>query len=165
MRTLFRSRRVRTPSGAEWRVGRQWSPRGLPRWRRPSFGDDAEDTLDTAWAVSAFDVGGFDSIATLLGGIVLIVVLAVILVPLFVFGVELVIAGVVLAVGIVARSAFGRPWIVRATPTADPAAALAWKVRGWRRSEQLIEEIATELGAGLMPSPGEDRYGVSRSVS
>jgi hypothetical protein len=72
------------------------------------------------------------------------------------FGIELIIAGLIVAAGIVTRSVFGRPWIVLATPAADPAGALAWEVKGWRRSGQLIEEVTAELTAGLTPSPLED---------
>lgn len=84
------------------------------------------------------------------------VVIAVIVIPLLLFGIELIVAGLVVAAGIVARSMFGRPWIVLATPSANPAGALAWEIRGWRRLARLIEEVSTELAAGLTPSPVED---------
>jgi hypothetical protein len=92
----------------------------------------------------------------LLGGIIAAVVIAVIVIPLLLFGIELIIAGLVVAASIVARSIFGRPWIVLATPSADPAGALAWEIKGWRRSAQLIEQVASELAGGLTPSPVED---------
>jgi hypothetical protein len=83
---------------------------------------------------------------------VAVVVVAVVVVPLVLFGVELTIVRLLVAGGIVARSALGRPWVVVATPSADPADALAWEVRGWRRSSQLIEEVEAELAAGINPS-------------
>lgn len=150
------SRRVRTPSGVEWRVGRQWSPRRLPRWRRVRLGEDGERTLEAVWSIPPVDVGSFESFGALIGGIVVAVVIAVIVIPLLLFGIELIIAGLLLAVGIVARSILGRPWIVLATPSANPASALAWEVKGWRRSAQLIEEVSAELAAGLTPSPVKD---------
>jgi hypothetical protein len=155
MRIRIGSRRVRTPSGVEWRVGRQWSLRGLPRWRRVGIGKGAEQTLDAAWSVPAVDAGS-DSLEVLLGGIVVVVVIAVIVIPLLLFGIELITAGLLVAGGIVARSTLGRPWIVLATPSGDPAGALAWEAKGWQRSKQLIDEVAAELAAGLMPSPIED---------
>lgn len=92
----------------------------------------------------------------LLGGIVAAVVIAVIAIPLLLFGIELILASLLVAAGITARSMFGRPWIVHATSSADPAGALAWEVKGWRRSEQLIDQVVAELAGGLTPSPIED---------
>lgn len=76
----------------------------------------------------------------------------VVLVPLILFGVELMIVAIVVVGGVVARSALGRPWIVLAIPKTDPAKALAWEVKGWRRSEELIERVAAELSAGVAVS-------------
>jgi len=120
------------------------------------LGEGSEQTLDAAWSVPAVDVGSFESLEVLLGGIVAAIVIAVVVIPLLLFGIELIIAGLVVAGSIVARSALGRPWIVHATPSANPSGALAWEVKGWRRSAQLIEEVATEIAAGLTPSPAED---------
>ncbi|HKB51246.1 MAG TPA: hypothetical protein VKC63_07435 [Solirubrobacterales bacterium] len=129
-----------------------------------SLGESSEQTLDAAWSIPAIDVGSFDSLEVLLGGIVAAVVIAVIVIPLLLFGVELIIAGLVVAAGIVARSMFGRPWVVLATPRGDTAGALAWEVKGWRRSAQLIEGVATELAAGLTPSPLEGPERVTRDA-
>lgn len=164
MRIRVGSRRVKTPSGTEWQVGRQWISRGLPRWRRVRLGEGSEQTLDAAWSVPVIDVGSFDSLEVLLGGIVAAVVIAVIVIPLLLFGIELIVAGLIVAASIVARSIFGRPWIVLATPSADPTGALAWEIKGWRRSAQLIEQVAAELAAGLTPSPVEDSERVTRDA-
>ena len=141
-----------TPSGIEWRVGRRWTSRGLPRWRS-RVGRDADQVLE---GVSIVDVGGLDSPWALLAGIVVVIVLALVVIPLLLFGIELIIAGLVLAAGIVARSALGRPWIVQATPSGNPSGTLSWEIKGWGRSAQLIDEVATELAAGLTPSPAQD---------
>jgi hypothetical protein len=156
MRIRVGSHRVKTPSSIEWRVGRQWISRGLPRWRRVRLGERSEQALDAGWFVPVSDIGTSEGLEVLLGAIVAAVVIAVIVIPLLLFGIELIIAGLVVAAGILARSAFGRPWIVHAIPSANPAGALAWEVKGWRRSARLIEEVATELAAGLTPSPVED---------
>jgi hypothetical protein len=103
------------------------------------------------WSIPPIDVGGAEGLEILLGGSVAAVVVAVIGIPLLLFGIELITLGLIVAAGIVARSIFGRPWIVRATPSANPAGALAWEVKGWRRSARLIDEVATELAAGLTP--------------
>jgi hypothetical protein len=144
------SRRVRTPSGIEWQVGRRWTSRGIPRWRSRA-GTDSDLALD---GVSIPDVGGFDSPWVLLASIVIGIILILILIPLLLFGIELVIAGLLVAGGIVARSALGRPWIVQATPSGNPSGTLSWEIKGWRRSARLIEAIAAELSAGHTPSPG-----------
>lgn len=151
----FGSRRVKTPSGAEWRVGRKWLSRGLPRWRRVKLGEGSERALDVAWSVPPIDVGSFENLEALIAVIVAAVVIAVVVIPLLLFGIELIAAGLLIASGILARAALGRPWIVQATPSADPAGALAWEVKGWRRSAQLIDQIAAELTSGLTPSPAK----------
>jgi hypothetical protein len=106
--------------------------------------------------VSIVDVGSFDSPGLLLASIVAGVVLAVIVIPLLLFGIELMVAGLAVAGGIAVRSALGRPWIVQATPSVNPSGTLTWEIKGWRRSAQLIEEVATALAAGLAPSPTQD---------
>jgi len=106
--------------------------------------------------VSIVDAGGLDSPWVLLASIVVGIILVLIVIPLLLFGIELILAGLVLAAGIVARSALGRPWIVLATPSGNPSDALHWEIKGWRRSAQLIDEVATQLAAGLTPSPTQD---------
>jgi hypothetical protein len=63
--------------------------------------------------------------------------------------------GLIVAGGVFARSALGRPWVVLATPAEDPSGTLAWEIKGWRGSGRLIEGIATELATGVTPSPVE----------
>jgi hypothetical protein len=156
MRLRFGSRRVRTPSGTEWRVARQWCSRGLPRWRRVRIGEDSEQALGVLWSIPPVDVGGFEGIEVLLAVVVAAVVIVVIAIPLLLFGIELILAGLLVAAGIVARSMFGRPWIVLAASSADPDGALAWEVKGWRRSGRLIDQVVAELAGGHTPSPIED---------
>jgi hypothetical protein len=120
-----------------------------------NLGKGSEQALDAAWSIPAVDVESAEGLEILIGGIVAVVIVAVIVIPLLLFGIELIIVGLIVAGGIVARSAFGRPWIVQATPSGTSTGALAWEVRGWRRSATLIEEVAAELAAGLTPSPTE----------
>jgi hypothetical protein len=117
------------------------------------LGKGAEEVLDTGWSIPLVDIGNLEGLEAVLAGIVAVVVIAVIVIPLLLFGIELIVVGLLLAGGIVARSLLGRPWVVLATPSADPTGALAWEVKGWRRSGRLIEEVATELASGSTPSP------------
>jgi hypothetical protein len=124
---------------------------------RMDLGKGAERALDGVGPLpNVFDAGNLEGLEILIGAIVVVVVIAVVLIPLLLFGVELIIVGLLVAGGIVARSALGRPWIVCATPSANPAGALAWEVKGWQRSGKLIETVAAELAAGLTPSPTKD---------
>jgi hypothetical protein len=107
----------------------------------------------TSVNVDIFGAQSFEDLGALAVLAVAVVVIAVVVVPLVLFGIELMIVGLLVAGGIVARSAFARPWIVVATPSANPAGALAWEVKGWRRSGRMIETVAAELAAGITPSP------------
>jgi hypothetical protein len=147
----FGQRAVRTPSGAEWRVGRRWISRRMPRWRRVRLGDATGEPA----ALNMPDFGSLDDIGT---GLLIVgggIILAVILIPLLLFGIELIIVGLLVAAGIVGRGLLGRPWVVQATPVGASAGALAWRVVGWRRSTRLIDEVAVSLASGLDPVPAE----------
>jgi len=154
MKVRMGTRTVRTPAGAEWRVGRRWLSRRLPHWRKvrmgkPRAGDAAEAVLTIP------DFGGLDDLGAAVLVIVVVVVVAVIVVPLLLFGIELIVLGAVVAAGIVGRALLGRPWVVQAAQIDGEAHVLTWKVSGWRRSARVIDEVVAALGAGLDPSPGE----------
>jgi hypothetical protein len=120
----------------------------------------AGDAAEAAWwsipPPDLADVGGLDDFAAAIALIVAAVVIAVVLIPLLLFGIELIIVGFVIAAGILARGLLGRPWVVQATPVGRASESLSWRVRGWRRSGQLIDEVATSLSNGLQPAPAED---------
>ncbi|HEX5853946.1 MAG TPA: hypothetical protein VFY36_12745 [Solirubrobacteraceae bacterium] len=142
------ARTLRTPSGEEWRVGRRWIGRELPRWRKVrvgKLGNDAASYMPGAVDLEELGLG----FAILIGG----VVVAVVLIPLLLFGVELITVGFLIAASILGRSLLGRPWVIRAAPVDGGAEALIWKVVGWRRSSRLIDEVATALAAGTTPPP------------
>jgi hypothetical protein len=154
-------RSVTTPSGDEWRIGRRWISRSLPRWRKMRMGKISPgDAAEAAWwsipTPDFGDVGGLDDFAAAIALVVAAVVIALVLIPLLLFGIELVIAGLVIAVGILARGLLGRPWVVQAIPGDRASDSLAWRVRGWRRSGRLIDEVAASLASGLTPAPAED---------
>jgi hypothetical protein len=128
--------------------GRAWEVRRSIRWpRRRDFGDLP------AWTdwVSSMDVpsGIGDALATLVIGIVLVVVVAALIVfflPLIVFIVE------ALAV-VVAAIALGRPWLVIASTLGPPPEERRWLVRGFLASRRAIKEVASELRQGLPAEP------------
>jgi hypothetical protein len=107
----LRNRVVETPQGVSWRIGRLWVSRPMPRWRRVRLGDGASDA---AWNIPIPDVGSIDDLAAVVFVLVGAVVFAVVLIPLLLFGAELIIVGLLIAAGILGRSILGRPWVVRA---------------------------------------------------
>lgn len=138
-----------TPSGEQWRVGRRWVTRGLPRWRKVPAGKA------TAEALGLPDVQGPEDLAVALAVTVGVLVVAVVLIPLLLFGIELILLGMVVAAGILGRGLLGRPWIVEARLVGNPAHSFTWTVRGWRRSTRVIDEALASLSAGLEPAPAE----------
>jgi hypothetical protein len=153
-------RSVTTPAGDEWRIGRRWISRGLPRWRKVRIGKPrAGDVAEAAWwSISPPDLGdvaALDDFAAAIALVVAAVVVAVVLIPLLLFGIELIIVGFVIAAGILARGLLGRPWVVQATPVGSASESLIWRVPGWRRSGRLIDEVAASLTNGLKPEPAE----------
>jgi hypothetical protein len=147
-----RPRVVEAPGGARWTVRRVWVGRPLPRWRRVRAGGAASE----AASQMPFPDGG--SLEDLAAGMVLLVgafVFAVVLIPLLLFGLELIILGLLVAAGILGRALLGRPWVVRATPAGGAERALAWKVTGLRRSGRVIDEVAASLTNGISPAPAD----------
>jgi hypothetical protein len=135
-------------------VGRSWSNRRVPRWRKARIGKTrAGDAAEAIFTVP--DIGGLDDLGVAVLVLLALMVVAVVVIPLLLFGMELILLGLVVAVGILGRTLLGRPWIVQATPLVADAQELSWRVVGWRRSTRLIEEVCASLSAGLDPSPAE----------
>ena len=87
-----------------------------------------------------------------LAAIVALVLIVFVLIPLFLFGLELLIVGLVLTAGTLSHLLLGRPWVIQAW-TADPnGARYEWQIAGWRRSGAAIDQIATALAAGENPN-------------
>ncbi|MGE5700876.1 MAG: hypothetical protein ACM3VU_00520 [Arthrospira platensis] len=101
------------------------------------------------------DIDGVDDLGAAVLVLVAGAVIAIVVVPLLLFGIELIVVGLVVAAGIVGRTLLGRPWVVRALPVDGDAQILAWRVCGWRRSTRVIEEVADTLSAGRNPVPSE----------
>ena len=130
----------------KWRIGRLWAGRRLPRWRRVRLGDAG---AEAAWSLPIPDGGSPEDLAA--GVVILVgaVVFAVVLIPLLLFGIELIILGLLVAAGILGRALLARPWVVRAIPASGHDAALGWKVTGLRRSGRVIDEVARRSPAGF----------------
>jgi hypothetical protein len=140
---------VTAPDGAQWTIRRVWAGRAWPRWRRVRVGDGM---AEAGWWSPAPD--NPEDIGIWLVAVLAGVVLVLVLIPLLLFGFELVLLGVLIAGGILARTLLGRPWIVRAE-SGDGGRALEWQVRGWRRSARALGEVRDALAAGLHPEPAD----------
>ena len=92
------------PDGVEWRVGRRWLARS-PKLRRPSRREIAAESVNHLGA-SWPDLGNVDLGEGLLVAAAVVAFLLV-LIPVVFFGVELIILGVLLAAGVIARTVLG----------------------------------------------------------
>jgi len=143
-------RSLTTPTGVEWTVGRVWVTRPKPRWRKVH----AEGAASEAAWITPMPDGGLDELGAWVLIVVGSIVFAVILIPLLLFGIELIILGLLIALGILGRGFFRRPWIVKAS-SVDGSDERAWKVVGLWRSHKVINEVADALRAGIEPAPAE----------
>lgn len=137
------------PDGAEWHVGRRWLT-SRPRLDRPRGREIASESLSNLGDIGNVDLGGGLLVATAALAFVLI------LIPVLFFGVELIILGTLLAAGVIARTLLRQPWVVEATSIdpLTPGRRLEWRVRGWRKSGELIDQVASDLSAGREPDRG-----------
>jgi hypothetical protein len=142
--------RVVAPDGVEWRVCRRWLTRN-PKLRRPSRSRVATESVNHLGA-SWPDFGGIDLGEGLLVAAA-VVALLLILIPVVFFGIELIVLGVLLAAGVIARTVLGQPWVIeaRSADAIAPERRLEWRVRGWRESAKLITRVASDLSAGRDP--------------
>ncbi|MDP9067951.1 MAG: hypothetical protein M3N53_06360 [Actinomycetota bacterium] len=130
----------------------RWLP-WAPRWRGPQRKREAGETrwsdwLDIGEPFAWFDdgLGGFVTAIVLL---VLLVIAALFILPVFVFIVELVIVALVVAVGIALRVVFRRPWLVDAYVVENPPTHFTWKVVGVARAKDAVDLVAQQLAAGV----------------
>lgn len=130
--------------GTEWTVGRMWfGERQIKSWQwRHKLGSALNDG-----DASVLDV--FDGLDGESGLVVLAALLAIVFIvlPLLLFGLELIILGWALAVGVLSRSLFGKPWTIAAVRSRAKAPSALWRVKGWRASNELITQICVDLEA------------------
>jgi hypothetical protein len=131
--------RVTDPNGTTWEVSRRLfrRPRFRGRMDIPDIGD-----------IGPVDAGG-GGFAALIAGIVLLVVLALVIV--FVFPLILFAAELVLALALVGVKALLGRWTVVAETDRGRA---TWKVKGSRRSKELVAAVATALQTGAAVPAG-----------
>jgi hypothetical protein len=143
-------RRVVAPDGVQWRIGRRWLTRRV-RVGRPGRGEIASESLMQVGPALP-DLASLDLGEGLLV-IAAVVAVALVLIPILFFGIELVIVGALLASAVIGHTLLGQPWIVeaRSTDAESFARLLEWRVRGWRQSGKLISRIAADLSAGHDP--------------
>jgi hypothetical protein len=157
---------VTAPEGTPWNVRVVWAPRwrALARrfggWRSKRSGGSG-DALDNALQVGDLPTsgrggGGLDlgdeiaAIAIILVAFVLGVALFWwVLLPLLLVMLDIVIVLILLAMSIVARVLFRRPWTVEAT--APGQGRITNHVVGWRAALRRRDEIADSLRHGLRP--------------
>jgi hypothetical protein len=151
MTSMVGKTRVVAPDGVEWTVGRRWMTRRV----RSSLASrrEAGGELLTGAPLPGGDWagGGLEGIAVLIAGVL---VLALALVPVLLFGIELIIVGCVLAAGLAGRILLGRPWTIEARIVRPVGSErqLEWSVSGWHRSGRVIAEVAAALAAGREPT-------------
>lgn len=143
------------PDGRQWTVRRRLAPRlgaetvlGRIRRRVASVTNRTTDGLNVADGCMSFDL---DGIVVLLIVVAALLLLVFVVVPLLVVIVDLVILLVLAFLGIVARVAFRRPWVLEAA--SGDGQRHQWRVVGWRSSGERCREIAQMLTAGVTPPP------------
>jgi hypothetical protein len=143
-------KRVNSPDRDEWLVRRRWMDRKVTQLRQQPIGiksaedDTAEKLLSTGNDLSG-DLFGMIVLGAILYGIVLIglpVAGAPIEYVLLPFG--LITCGLVVEL-------MSRPWIVEARNLTNPQHSAAFPVKGWRRSGEAIDALASEIEKAGLP--------------
>jgi hypothetical protein len=147
---MEQGRIVSSPDGDRWLVKRRWSNRPLPDVRR-RWGKKNRDRAASAGLETAF--WGLDSsiVATVVAAVVVALAVFVFL-PLIGIAFELILLFLLISSGILGRVFLRRPWIVEATNLDHPERSTTFRVKGWRRSGQAIEELARTIPATGLPA-------------
>lgn len=102
---------VVAPDRVQWRVARRWLSERPRRFRgRRGIGD--ADSLQMIGSALP-DLGGVD-LGQEMVAIAAIVAVVLVVIPILLFGLELVIVGVLLGAGVIARTLLGQPWVIEA---------------------------------------------------
>lgn len=156
----FGRHRVTAPDGTDWSVGRVWfGERKLKsrEWRTKVTATLTDGDVSVLEAFDGLDVESWLVVVAATAAVVLIVL------PLLLFGLELIIVGAVLAVGVVSRSLFGKPWTVAASRDGAAVPAALWRVKGSRASHRLIARVCAELRTcGQLPAELPDADFIER---
>jgi hypothetical protein len=93
-----------------------------------------------------------DDLVILVVLVVVVLVLAFLVIPLLLVLLDVLFLIVLLLIGIGARVAFRRPWVVEATD-AGPLRH-TWRIVGWKASGEKVDQIADLLAYGHRLPPG-----------
>jgi hypothetical protein len=137
---------VTSPDGHRWEVRRRWADRRLPELRR-RFREARREKLDgdALWSLWALDFSS--GIVLTIGSLVVLAMLILVLVPLVGVALELGVALLLAAAGVLARLLLGRPWTVEAVDLDDPGRRARYAVRGWRGSTREMETLRRRIAA------------------
>ena len=119
-------------------MGRRWLP-WKPRLRRPP---DVDVPLDAIGFID--ELPAFVAVVIAVAGAALFLFF---IVPLLITLAEVLLLGLLVALGVLVRVLLRRPWIVDAVRL-DRTERLSWKVVGWRRSGEVVDAVAGQLAAG-----------------
>ncbi|MDQ3985183.1 MAG: hypothetical protein M3280_01625 [Actinomycetota bacterium] len=111
-----------------------------PRWRARGT-----DLIDVSDIFSLAD----DVIPAPVLGVLAVLVVVIFVLPLFIFIVELLLILLLVIITLVGTTLLRRSWIIEAVPSDRRARIKRWKVTGWRRSNQVMDEIAKSLESGV----------------
>ena len=143
---LTARRKVTDPGGTQWTVRPRWRVGPEVRLRKRDRSD-----ADGGWVDFAdFGAGGDDVVSAIFGLLFLVVVIVAtvfVVWPLLALAIEILIALLLVAAGVVARFAFGKPWIVEAT-TNDRGGLLRYSVRGYGAMRRVCAEVADRIARG-----------------
>jgi len=150
---------VTAPDGGRWRVRRRWLERPARR-RSLRFAPNrlrGEDLLDVAWLPdpsSLLDAADNPraGIALVAGGVLLVAIVVVALLPLLGVALELAVPLSLAGSGVVGRLLLRRPWTIEAVNLERPGERTAFTVVGWRRSRRAIAALAAAIAANGVPS-------------
>jgi hypothetical protein len=170
----MRARRAEAEDGRRWVVRPQWTRRESlwSRRRRRPAGEGAWTTfrkrlrrtggraMETGDALDAGCVVGelaelpavgvvFLAVALVVIAVALVAFGVVVLVPLLLAVLDLLLLGIVAALGLVGRLVLRRPWTIEAR--SDDGTVLTWNVVGWRASRERRDEVAALLASGVVP--------------
>jgi hypothetical protein len=152
MSRMIGSQRISSPDGSVWQVGRRWATYPFPRPRR--WRPNATDLFSSN---PVPDLGGLDleSVLIVIGALLVIVLIVI---PLFIFGIELIAVAWVCAASVVARLVLRRPWIIEARAVDGAASGRVVEVEavGWRASRAATNELAADIAAGRPPFSQRD---------
>ena len=157
---------VTAPEGTPWNVRVVWAPRwrALARrfggWRAKRTGrsgDVVEGAFQAGGDIPTSGGGGGLDLGDEIAAIVVILIAFIlgvalfwwVLLPLLLVLLDVVIVLILLAVSIVARVLFRRPWTIEATAAGHDH--LTTHVVGWRAALRRRDEIADSLRRGLRP--------------